>query len=81
MSSNELKTLLLNVCLPSDYEFRILKPFYLFKQTNEMGRQSLRGFPAPEITWCGDFFVSSPAIKGLTETPAKVGPKIWKRIC
>ena len=41
----------MNVCVPSDYEFQILKPFYLFKLTNKMGWQSLWGFPGLEITW------------------------------
>ena len=41
----------MNVCVPSDYEFQILKPFYLFKLTNEKRRQSLWGFKTFEITW------------------------------
>ena len=41
----------MNICVPSDCEFQILKPFYLFKQTNKKDRQSLQGFPGPEITW------------------------------
>ena len=41
----------MNLCVPSAYECLILKPFYLFKQTNEGGRQSLGGFLGSEITW------------------------------
>ena len=41
----------MKVCVPSDYQFQILKPFYLFKQTNKKGRQSLEEFPGPEIPW------------------------------
>ena len=48
----------MNVCAPSDYEFQILKPFYLFKQTNERGRLSLWGFSAPEITWIALFNIT-----------------------
>ena len=29
----------MNVCVPSEYEFHILKPFYLFKLTNKKGRK------------------------------------------
>ena len=41
----------MNVCNPFNSKFSSSKPFYMLKRTNEEGRQSLRGFPRPEITW------------------------------
>ena len=41
----------MNVFVSCNCEFQISKLFYALKQTNKKGRQSLRGFPGPEITW------------------------------
>ena len=35
----------------SDSELKISKLFYIFKWANKKGRQSLWGFPRPEIIW------------------------------
>ena len=50
VSSREAQNITMNVCVPSDYEFQILKAVYLFKLTNKRGRQNLWGFPELEIT-------------------------------
>ena len=40
----------MNVCVPTDCIFQLLKPFYPFKQTNKRGPQSLWRLSRPEIT-------------------------------
>ena len=39
-----------DVCDPFNSKSEISTPFYMLKRTNEKGRQSLWGFPRPEIT-------------------------------
>ena len=41
----------LNACGPSHREFKVSKPFYVFKWTNKRSWQSIWGFPRSEITW------------------------------
>ena len=49
-ASRRAQSASMSVLGPSNRKFQILKLFFMFKRTNEKGRQSLRRFPGSEIT-------------------------------
>ena len=63
-----------NVCVPSDYNFRLLKPFYLFKQTNKGAGKVCRN--PQDLKSPGRFFLDNLRKRNEIEI---LGVSVWHK--